>query len=45
VRSAAKDLLKEVLGFWLGGSEGESSDIWMEIFYELQGRIKAIEVF
>ena len=29
---------KEVLGFWLGGSEGESSDIWKEILYELNQR-------
>ena len=29
---------KEVLGFWLGGSEGESSDIWKEILYELKER-------
>ena len=29
---------KEVLGFWLGGSEGESSDIWKGILYELGDR-------
>ncbi len=33
-----EDGYKEVLGFWLGGSEGESSDIWKEILYELQKR-------
>lgn len=29
---------KEVLGFWLMGSEGESSEIWKEILVELKGR-------
>jgi len=29
---------KEVLGFWLGGAEGESSEIWTEILCELRER-------
>jgi len=29
---------KEVLGFWLMGSEGESLEIWKEILVELKGR-------
>ena len=33
-----EDGYKEVLGFWLGGSEGESSDIWKGILYELEER-------
>lgn len=33
-----EDGYREVLGFWLGGSEGESADIWKEILYELQRR-------
>lgn len=32
------DSYKEVLGFWLGGSEGESSDIWKGILYEIKER-------
>jgi len=29
---------KEVLGFWLGGSEGKGSDIWKGILRELWER-------
>jgi putative transposase len=37
---------REVLGWWFGGSEGESADIWDEILRELKERgVKGVELF
>jgi len=37
---------KEILGWWFGGSEGESADLWDEILRELKERgVKGVEVF
>jgi len=41
-----KDGMREVLGFWLFGSEGESATNWQEILGELKERgVKRVELF
>ncbi|MBT9130324.1 MAG: hypothetical protein DDT42_01740 [candidate division WS2 bacterium] len=37
---------REILGFWLFGSEGESANLWREIVAELKGRgVKDVSLF
>ncbi len=41
-----EDGRREVLGWWLGGSEGESAEIWDEILGELKEReVKQVHLF